>query len=211
MTIISNITTRGMQRLKETYQYVFLGILAAVTGSFLGLPFAVSLTGFGFWGFVILEFGVLFWFMFRPMMTNYIIFTALTGLTLVPILSTLLGIGAGHVILQALIGTSVIVAGLTHYATTTDKDFLGMGQVLMYILIGIIIVSFINIFFIGSSILSLGISIGTMILFSFFIIMDTQEVIKTDIDPLLAAMNLYLDILNMFTSLLHIFMSIDED
>ena len=170
MTIISNITSKGMERLKETYQYVLLGIVTAIAGVFVGLSVAPVITGITYWVLVGLEFVVLFWFMFKPSLTNYLIFTALTGLTLVPVLSGLLSVGAGYVILQSLVGTAVMVLGLTHYATTTEKDYLGIGNILMYILIGIIIVSVINIFFIGSSILSLGISIGTMILFSFFII-----------------------------------------
>ncbi len=211
MTIISNITSRGMERLKATYQYVLLGIVTAIVGVFIGLPLAGAITGATYWGLVIAEFAVLFWFMFRPSIMNYLIFTTLTGLTLVPVLSGLLSVGAGYVILQALVGTGVMVLGLTHYATTTDKDYLGMGHILMYILVGVIVISLINIFFIGSSILSLGIAIGTMVLFSFFIIYDTQQVIKTDIDPLQAAMNLYLDILNLFVSLLQIFMSFGGD
>lgn len=211
MTIISNITSRGMERLKETYKYVLMGIVAAIIGVFVGLPLAGAITGATFWGLVIAEFAVLIWFIFRPSIINYLIFTALTGLTLVPVLSGLLSAGAGYVILNALLGTAVMVLGLTHYASTTDKDYIGMGNILMYILIGIIVVSLINVFFIGSSILSLGISIGTMVLFSFFIIHDTQQVLKTDIDPLQAAMNLYLDILNMFVSLLHIFTSFGDD
>lgn len=211
MTIISNITSRGMERLKATYQYVLLGIVAAVIGVFIGLPLATAISGATYWMIVIAEFAVLFWFMFRPSIVSYLIFTALTGLTLVPVLAGLLSAGAGYVILNALLGTGVIVLGLTHYATTTDKNYLGMGNILMYILIGVIVISLINIFIIGSSILSLGISIGTMVLFSFFIIYDTQQVIKTDIDPLQAAMNLYLDILNMFVSLLNIFMSFGDD
>ena len=210
MTIISNITSRGMERLKATYKYVLLGIVTAIVGVFIGLPLAGAISGATYWGLIIAEFAVLFWFMFRPSMVNYLIFTALTGLTLVPVLAGLLSAGAGYVILNALLGTAVMVLGLTHYATTTDKNYLGMGHILMYILIGVIVISLINIFFIGSSILSLGISIGTMVLFSFFIIYDTQQVIKSNIYPLQAAMNLYLDILNMFLALLNIFSFSDD-
>ena len=151
MTLVSDITTRGMEKLKATYQYVFLGIVAAIVGVFIGLPLVASITGMTYWGLVIAEFVVLFWFIYRPSMVSYLIFTALTGLTLVPVLAGLLSAGAGYVILQALVGTGVMVLGLAHYAATTDKNYLGMGNILMYILIGVIVMSLINIFFIGST------------------------------------------------------------
>jgi FtsH-binding integral membrane protein len=50
-----------------------------------------------------------------------------------------------------------------------------------------------------------------MILFSFFIIVNTQEVLYTDIEPLDAACSLYLDILNMFIALLNILTSFSKD
>ena len=67
-----------------------------------------------------------------------------------------------------------------------------------------------NIFF-GNSIFSLIISSITVVLFSFYIIVHTQEVLYTDIEPLDAAMNIYLDILNIFVSLLNILGILEKD
>ncbi len=201
--MISNITVNGMARLKATYQFVFFGVLTAMLGAMLMFQYASVITGWTFWGIVAVEFIVLFAFMWKPNLLTYLVFTTLTGITLIPILAHFINAGMGEVVLQALLGTTMITGLLTFYAGTTTKNYLSMGQILTYILIGIVIISVVNIF-IGSSLLSLGISIVTMILFSFFIIYDTQQVLYTDIDPLDAAMGLYLDILNLFTSLLQI-------
>ena len=201
--VINDISVYNMHKLKETYKYVFYGILTAMLGAFLLFPYAASITGITFWGLVIAEIAILIWFLFRKNIGTYLLFTLFTGMTLVPILAQFVNAGAADVIVLALVGTAILTGGLTYYAGSTTKNFLSMGQILFYILIGVVIMGLVNIF-IGSSILALLLSIVTMILFSFFIIHDTQQVLYTDIEPLDAAMGLYLSILNLFVSLLQI-------
>lgn len=208
--VINDISVYNMHKLKETYKYVFFGILTAMLGSFLLFPYAASITGLTFWGLVIAEIAILIWFLFRKNIGTYLLFTLFTGMTLVPILARFVNAGAADVIVLALVGTAILTGGLTYYAGSTTKNFLSMGQILFYILIGVVIMGLVNIF-IGSSILALLLSIVTMILFSFFIIHDTQQVLYTDIEPLDAAMGLYLSILNLFVSLLQILGIINSD
>lgn len=208
--VINDISVYNMHRLKETYKYVFYGILTAMLGAFLLFPYAASITGITFWGLVIAEIAILIWFLFRKNIGTYLLFTLFTGMTLVPILAQFVNAGAADVIVLALVGTAILTGGLTYYAGSTTKNFLSMGQILFYILIGVVIMGLVNIF-IGSSILALLLSIVTMVLFSFFIIHDTQQVLYTDIEPLDAAMGLYLSILNLFVSLLQILGIISSD
>ena len=208
--VINDISVYNMHKLKETYKYVFYGILTAMLGAFLLFPYAASITGLTFWGLVIAEIAILIWFLFRKNIGTYLLFTLFTGMTLVPILAQFVNAGAADVIVLALVGTAILTGGLTYYAGSTTKNFLSMGQILFYILIGVVIMGLVNIF-IGSSILALLLSIVTMILFSFFIIHDTQQVLYTDIEPLDAAMGLYLSILNLFVSLLQILGIISSD
>ncbi len=208
--VINDISVYNMNRLKETYKYVFYGILTAMLGAFLLFPYAASITGLTFWGLVIAEIAILIWFLFRKNIGTYLLFTLFTGMTLVPILAKFINAGAADVIVLALVGTAILTGGLTYYAGSTTKNFLSMGQILFYILIGVVIMGVVNIF-IGSSVLAMLLSIVTMILFSFFIIHDTQQVLYTDIEPLDAAMGLYLSILNLFVSLLQILGIIDSD
>lgn len=208
--VIDEISIYSMNRLKETYKYVFFGILTAMLGAFLLFPYAASIVGITFWGLVIAEIAILIWFMFRKNIGTYLLFTLFTGMTLVPILAKFINAGAADVIVLALVGTAVLTGGLTYYAGSTTKNFLSMGQILFYILIGVVIMGLVNIF-IGSSVLAMLLSIVTMVLFSFFIIHDTQQVLYTDIEPLDAAMGLYLSILNLFVSLLQILGIINGD
>lgn len=203
MTLVSDITTEGMGKLRLTFQFVFFGILGALLGAVLVMPYAAEITGGTYWGLVIAEFAVLFAFFFYQNIITYLTFTFLTGVTLVPVLAHYLSAGAGDAIVTALLGTTMITSGLTFYASTTKKNYLGIGQILFWLLLALIVMMIANIF-IGSSLLALGLSYVAVVLFSFFIIHDVQEVLYTDISPLQAAMGIYLDILNLFVHLLHI-------
>ncbi len=206
---LDNISDSGMERLKKTYAYVFLGILMATIGSGLLLVMGIKMSLITWIILIAFEFGALFWFIFKKNILSYSTFTFLTGVSLVPMLGSFIDSGNGFIIIQALISTTVITGLLTIYAATTKKNYLKFSTILFYILIGIIVLLIINIF-IGSSLFSLFISIVVVILFSFYIVLDTQTALYTDEDPLMIACNLYLDILNIFVSLLNI-LSYDKD
>lgn len=203
LTSLGNITAQGMQRLKVTYSYVFLGLIMAIVGASIGVSAPDVIKGWTFIGLVVMEFVVLFWFMYSKSIPSYVIFTLITGLTLAPVLNHLIGTGQTNVILQAFLGTGVVVGGLTLYTLTTKRNFMKFSTILFWILVALVVVSIINIF-LGSSIFSLIISYVTVVLFSFYIIVNTQEVLYTDIDPIIAALGIYLDILNIFVALLNI-------
>ena len=205
-----SISSSGMQRLRETYKFVFLGIFTCIMGCIIALPYASNISTAVWIGFIILEFAALFLFMFKKNALTYALFTLISGITLIPVISSFLGANLGYVIIQALVATASIVGLLTMYTLTTKKDYLQYGTILFYILIGIIILSLLNIFF-GNSIFSLLISSVAVVLFSFYIIVDTQEVLVTDIEPLDAAMNIFVFILNSFLSLLNILGILEKD
>ena len=205
-----SINSSGMQRLRETYKFVFLGIFTCIMGCIIGLPYASHMSTAVWIGFIILEFAALFLFMFKKNALTYALFTLISGITLIPIISSFLGANLGYVVIQALVGTLSIVGLLTLYTLSTKKDYMQYSTILFYILIGIIILMILNIFF-GNSIFSLIISSITVVLFSFYIIVHTQEVLYTNIEPIDAAMNIYLDILNIFVSLLNILGILEKD
>lgn len=62
---LGSISASGMLRLRATYMYVFLGILLATIGAGIGLMMYKNITGLIFFLLVALEFGVLFWFIFK--------------------------------------------------------------------------------------------------------------------------------------------------
>jgi modulator of FtsH protease len=203
MQLVSNTTSDNLQKLGKTYSYVFNGVLLAMLGSWAILPYTHVLTAVTFFILILLEFLILFWFIFKKVPVAYYLFTLFTGITLVPTLNHFISIGSSDVIIQSLTLTTFITGGLTLYASTTRKNFLTMGTYLFWVLIGMLLLMVINIF-IGSSLLSLYISYCVAIMFSFYMIYDTQRVLYTDVTPIEAAMDLYLNILNLFSSLLNI-------
>ncbi len=108
-------------------------------------------------------------------------------------------------IYDALILSGSIFGGLTLYTFVSKKDFSYMGASLSIGLFMLIGVMFINIFAQSSS-LDLGISIIGVIIFSGFILVDTSRILKRahEVPPTLAALNLYLDFLNLFMMILRI-------
>lgn len=110
------------------------------------------------------------------------------------------------VVVQALCLTATIATGLTVYAFTTKKDFSNLGAGLTSALFAFIGILLVGIFFPFSSQMHLMIGFIGALLFSAFIIYDTQIIMKKlSIDEyILGTLNLYLDIVNLFLELLRI-------
>lgn len=109
------------------------------------------------------------------------------------------------VVLQAFLLTSLVVTGLTAFTFQTKRDFSSMGAVLfsgLFLLIG---GGFIQIL-VGGEMTETALAVGGALLFSLFIIYDTQ-MIMTRVSPedyILATIQLYLDIINLFIEILKI-------
>lgn len=194
---------------KQTYQLLAASLLAATAGAYIGTNSASLLSGGAYWIAVIAEFACLFGLMFARKNAKLALillfaFTFISGLVLGPTLARYIGAGMGNVITQAFLMTTVAFGGLSVFAMNTKRDFSAMGKFLFIALIVLIVASLINIF-VGSSMLSLALSGAGALIFSAYILYDTQNIIRGAYDsPVLAAVSLYLDILNLFISLLHI-------
>ncbi len=202
------------QFVKRTYQLLAGSLLAGSVGAYVGMGFVnkmVSATGltFTYWGAVIFEFILLFalFALKRKTPLNLVVlfaFTFMTGFTLAPTLAMFLAKNMGYVIGEAFLLTSVAFAGLTIFAMNTKRDFTTMGKMLFITLIVVVVASIVNIF-LHLPILSLIIASVSAILFSFFILYDTQNIINGYIETEIeAAVALYLDFFNLFVSLLQI-------
>ncbi|MDD3324069.1 MAG: Bax inhibitor-1/YccA family protein [Sulfurospirillaceae bacterium] len=195
--------------IKQTYQLFAASLLAASVGAYVGIGIAATVSSW-FWGLVILEFALLFglYMAKRKEGLNFILlfgFTFVSGLTLAPLLSSILGIkGGASIVANAFILTTVAFGGLSVFAMNTKRDFSAMGKMLFITLIVVVVASLINIFF-HSPVLQLVIASVSSILFSAFILYDTQNIIRGAYEtPIEGAIALYLDFLNLFVSLLQI-------
>lgn len=110
--------------------------------------------------------------------------------------------------------TATTFAAMSLYGYTTKRDLTGMGQFLMMGLIGIIIAMVVNLF-LKSSGLSYIISIIGVLVFVGLTAYDTQKIkeMYNELDgsevagkkAIMGALRLYLDFINLFMMLLHLF------
>lgn len=133
-------------------------------------------------------------------------FSALMGLSMASIF-VVYNLGS---IFSAFMGAAVLFAVMSGYGYFTKRDLTSMGSLFMVGLIAIIIASIINIF-VGSTVLQMVISAIGVIVFLGLTAYDTQktrELVTYDNDgraEIWAAMNLYLDFINLFMFLLQLF------
>ncbi len=141
------------------------------------------------------------------------VFTTLMGAALGPMLNYYAAMpnGAG-VIAQALGMTGLVTMGLSAYAITSKKDFSFMRSFLMAGLIIVIVASLLNIFFVQSSMMHIVISSVSAMVFSGFILYDTGRIVRgEETNYINATISMYLNILNLFVSLLHILGFLNDD
>lgn len=116
-----------------------------------------------------------------------------------------------NTVLYAFITTLAVTITLTLYAFQTKYDFTTWGGGLLSCLMCLIVLGIINIF-VQNSFLQTLIAAGGALLFSFYIIYDTQMIVGGDHkyqfgidDYVFATMTLYLDIINLFLYMLQLF------
>lgn len=131
--------------------------------------------------------------------------TGLLGFGLGPLLTMYLQLANGpSIIATAMGGTGAIFLGLSAYVLTTKKDFSFMGGFLFVGLIVVFGAAILNIF-LGIPALSLAVSAGIILLMSGFILFDTSRIINGgETNYIMATVGLFINIFNIFTSLLHI-------
>jgi modulator of FtsH protease len=135
-------------------------------------------------------------------------FTFIAGLALTPILTYAAGFSNGGQ-LVALAGgmTAAIFFSLAAFATVTKRDFSFMGKFLFIGLILLVVASLANLFF-QIPALSLTISAVAVLLFSAYILFDVSRIVNGgETNYVLATLSLFLDIYNLFVSLLNLLLA----
>jgi len=198
--------------MKKTYQLLAASMIAAAAGAYATMQFvetisipAVYYSIFGFELFML--------FVGLRVTRNHpglnlaalFIFTFATGVSLVPLLSYFIDNGSGAVIGNAFLATSVLFGSLSLFAIKSKKDYSSWGRPLFITFIVVILATLINIFVFHNPIAHVIITAVILILFSFFTIYDTQNIANgAYASPVDAAVSLYIDFFNMFTSLLQL-------
>lgn len=125
-------------------------------------------------------------------------------------------------IVQAFLTTAALFGILTIYGYTTKRDLTKLGSILMPALLGVFVLSLLNAFLFRSSGMEFALQIGIMIIFIGLTMYDMQKIKAyylyfenaTHLHTSLAiscALELYLDFINLFISILRLFGSRSND
>jgi FtsH-binding integral membrane protein len=196
---------------RNTYWLLSLSMIPTVLGAAAGMTLGVPMPG-GFLG-ALLFLGIAFGFMWGIEKNKnsglgvalLLGFTFFMGLMLTPLLMrTLSFANGGTLVMLAAGGTGAIFAVLASIATVSKRDFSGVAKFAMIGLVLIILASLAYIFF-AIPALSLTISVLAIGIFSAFILYDVQRIVNGgETNYISATLALYLDVYNIFTSLLQI-------
>jgi modulator of FtsH protease len=209
--------TQAQRVLRNTYALLALSMIPTAIGALIGLQFALPMMkAMGSIMTLILYFAVT-WGLIYAIQRNrdnglgvvlMLLFTFVMGAMLGPILSIALQMrNGGQLIAMAAGGTGAIFFTLAGIAATTKRDFSNMGKFLMVGLVLVLLCIVANMFMQVPA-FSLAISAVMVLLFSGFILYDINRIVHGgETSYISAALNVYLDIYNLFTSLLHLLMA----
>ena len=195
----------GVTALIAWYVMSSPSILASVMGSPL------------FWVAIIAELAIILVMAFKvdslssgTLKTMFFIYSALSGLTIAPLVSMY----TPESVFQVFLITSAMFAALSFWGFTTKKDLSAWGKFLFMAVIGLIVAMLINMF-VASSTMSLVISLVAVVVFAGLTAYDTQKLkdmyhsMHNDEETLnkvaiMGAVSLYLDFINLFIHLLRL-------
>lgn len=200
--------------LRNTYLLLSMTLLcSAVTA---GIAMAIGLGPGSALVLSLVGFGMIFWVHKAADSAQGLVaifaFTAVMGAALGPLLNRYLGLPNGPaIVMQAMGGTALIFLTLSGYALSSRKDFSYMGGFLLTGLIVAVVAGLVNIF-LGIPVLSLVISAAVVMIMSGLILFDTSRIINGgETNYIRATISLYLNIYNLFTSLLHLLGAFNDE
>lgn len=205
----------------KMFNWLFIGLLITfISGYCLSLNnvLLTKVLSVGIIPIIAIELIVAFLMGFRITKMNpitakicYLLYSFITGITFSTIFITF---EVSSVILVFLT-TAILFAILALYGHITKKDVSRIGPILFVGLIGIMIISIVNIF-IGSTQLELGLSILSLIIFMGYVVYDMNNIkylmnsLDEDKAAVYGAFQLYLDFINIFIRLLQLFGKRDD-
>ena len=196
--------------LRNTYWLLALSLVPTVLGAWVGVSTGV-LNAMGAGLSMIVFLGGAFGFMFAIEKTKhsatgvYVLlgFTFFMGLMLSRMVGQVLGLSNGaSLVMTAFGGTSLIFLTMATLATAIKRDLSSMGK---FLTIGAVILffAFIVNFFLQSSALMLTLLVLCLGIFSAFMLYDVKRVVDGgETNYISATLAIYLDIYNVFQSLL---------
>ena len=196
--------------LRNTYWLLALSLLPTVLGAWLGVATGITRSLTGFTGLLVFMGGA-FGFMYAIEKTKHsaagvpvlLGFTFFMGLMLSRMIGMILGFSNGaQLIMTAFAGTAGIFFVMAMLATVIKRDLSGMGKFLFVGALVLMVGGIINVF-VGSTAGMMAISMLAIGIFSAYMLYDLKQIIDGgETNYISATLALYLDIFNVFQSLL---------
>lgn len=206
--------TNGRNNLDEHYSGVMMWLFIAFTIAAVSTVFIGPLIPPGIAGMLsIALLAVLLITSFvravSPVMSTIMVIAVPTiiGIILYPTLNSRFASGSGDTVWLALSGTAIVFGTMAVWGWKSTKDTRGWGSKLFVILLAVIVLSLLNTFVFHVAGIGLLISIVTLVLFSFYTFYDIQRMRDKsygDAPASVYALNIFLDIVNIFTSILNL-------
>ncbi len=196
--------------LRNTYWLLSLTMLPTVLGAWFGVATGISYALSGGLGLVVFLAGA-FGFVFAIEKTKHssmgilvlLAFTFFMGLMLSRLIAMVLGFKNGtELVMTAFGGTAGVFLLMASLASVVKRDLSGMGKWLFVGAIVLIVGSIINLF-VGSTAGMMAISMLAIGIFSAYMLYDIKQIIDGgETNYISATMALYMDLINVFQSLL---------
>ena len=196
--------------LRNTYLLLALSLLPTVLGAWVGVATGITAALSGMVGLVVFLVGA-FGFIFAIEKTKnsaagvpvLLAFTFFMGLMLSRMIAMVLGFKNGpDLIMTAFGGTAGVFFVMASLSSVIKRDLSGMGKWLFVGAIAIMVGGIINVF-VGSSAGMVAISVAAIGVFSAYMLYDLKQIVDGgETNYISATLALYLDIINVFQSLL---------
>jgi len=196
--------------LRNTYWLLALSLLPTVLGAWIGVATGITAALTGFVGLIVFLGGA-FGFIYAIEKTKnsaagvpvLLGFTFFMGLMLSRLIAMVLGFKNGSdLVMTAFAGTAGVFFVMASLATVIKRDLSGMGKWLFVGAIVLMVGGIINVF-VGSSTGMIVISMLAIGIFSAYMLYDIKQIIDGgETNYISATLALYLDIVNVFQSLL---------
>ncbi|CAA2103788.1 Bax inhibitor-1/YccA family protein [Variovorax paradoxus] len=196
--------------LRNTYWLLALSLLPTVLGAWVGVSTGITRSLTGGLGLIVFLGGA-FGFMFAIEKTKnsaagvpvLLAFTFFMGLMLSRLIAMVLGFKNGsELIMTAFGGTAGVFFVMASLATIIKRDLSGMGKFLFVGAMVLMVGAVINVF-VGSTTGMLVISVAAIGIFSAYMLYDLKQIMDGgETNYISATLALYLDLFNVFQSLL---------
>lgn len=196
--------------LRNTYLLLALSMVPTVLGAWIGVSTGISQMFSGGLGMIVLLAGAFGFIYAIEKMKNtaagvpvLLAFTFFMGLMLSRLIAMTLGYRNGaELIMTAFGGTAGVFVVMASLATVIKRDLSGMGKWLFVGVIVLLVGGVINIF-VGSTAGMMAMSVAAIGIFSAYMLYDVKRIIDGgETNYISATLALYLDIVNVFQSLL---------